>query len=73
MNKNSIVKIFQHVLENDGANDSSNFFDLGGDSLLATRVLSAIDREYGVELSLGDLYDAPTPNALLEFMQREKL
>jgi hypothetical protein len=37
---------------------------MGGDSLLATRVLSAIARTCGVELDFDDFMDAPTPEAL---------
>ena len=35
----------------------SDFFELGGDSLLATRVLSAIAREFGVELLFDDFVE----------------
>ena len=46
----------------------SDFFALGGDSLLATRVLSAVAREYGVELSFDDFALAPTPAALAKLI-----
>jgi acyl carrier protein len=45
-------------------NASSDFFELGGDSLLATRVLSAIARDFGTELSFEDFLDDPTPDGL---------
>lgn len=37
-----------------------NFFDIGGHSLLATQVLSRIYDRFGVELSIQDVFDAPT-------------
>jgi len=37
---------------------------LGGDSLIATRVLSAVARMFGTELSFEDFIAAPTPAAL---------
>ncbi|MFE2581565.1 phosphopantetheine-binding protein [Streptomyces sp. NPDC059378] len=64
MSADDIVEIFQRVLETDGITADSDFFLLGGDSLLGTRVLSAVARTRGVELSFEDLLDAPTPDAL---------
>jgi acyl carrier protein len=64
MNADGVVKIFQRVLETDDIEADSDFFVFGGDSLLATRVLSAVARATGVELEFDDLLDAPTPNAL---------
>jgi len=37
-----------------------NFFALGGDSLLATRLLGRLNETFGVELSLDAVFDAPT-------------
>ncbi len=60
----SIRDIFRRVLEVDDVTDDSDFFDAGGDSLLATRVLSAVAREFGVELTFDDFVLAPTPGRL---------
>jgi acyl carrier protein len=60
----AVVEIFRRILEAPGVGAGDDFFAHGGDSLLATRVLSAIAREYGVELTLDDLVLAPTPAAL---------
>lgn len=60
----AIVEIFRRVLETDDVTDDSDFFDAGGDSLLATRVLSAIAREYDVELTFDDFVIAPCPGSL---------
>ena len=59
-----IVEIFRHVLEVHDVTDESDFFEAGGDSLLATRVLSAIARAYDVELTFDDFVIAPCPRAL---------
>jgi acyl carrier protein len=58
------VDIFRRVLEVTDVTPDADFFALGGDSLIATRVLSAVARTYGVELSFQDFVAAPTPNAL---------
>jgi acyl carrier protein len=59
-----VVAIFCRVLETSEVTADSDFFTLGGDSLIATRVLSAIARDFGVELSFDDFVMAPTPAAI---------
>ena len=66
MNIDGVVAIFQRVLETTDVTADSDFFDLGGDSLIATRVLSAIARVFGTELSFEDFLGSPTPAALAE-------
>jgi acyl carrier protein len=59
-----VCDIFARVLENPDVDAESDFFAEGGDSLLATRVLSAVARRYGVELTFDDFLLAPTPATL---------
>ncbi|WP_405020774.1 acyl carrier protein [Kitasatospora sp. NBC_00070] len=62
----SVVAIFRRVLESTEVAPDSDFFLLGGDSLIATRVLSAIARGHGVELTFDDFVLAPTPQGLAD-------
>ena len=64
MSPDHIVQIFRRVLDTPEVNASSDFFELGGDSLLATRVLSAIARDFGTELLYEDFVDDPSPDGL---------
>lgn len=64
MNAHEIAQIFQRVLDVPEVKLDDDFFALGGDSLLATRIISALARGSGVELRLDDVMAAPTPNAL---------
>jgi acyl carrier protein len=64
-----MVGLFQRILETDGVGPDTDFFDQGGDSLLATRVLSAVARQYGVELTIDQLIDAASPAALAKLIK----
>jgi acyl carrier protein len=64
MTVDGVSDIFRRVLDTPDIGAESDFFALGGDSLLATRVLSAVAREYGVELTFDDFLLAPTPATL---------
>ena len=65
----TIVAIFRRVLEDDDIGDATDFFEAGGDSLLATRVLSAIAREYDVELTFDEFVVGPSPAALAALVE----
>jgi acyl carrier protein len=64
MRLDHIVQIFCRVLATSEVNASSDFFELGGDSLLAIRVLSAIAREFGMELLFEDFVENPSAEGL---------
>ncbi len=64
MTLTTVSDIFRRVLDAPGVAEDADFFDLGGDSLLATRVLSAVSREFGVELTFDDFLLAATPATL---------
>jgi glutamate racemase len=64
MSADHIVEIFRRVLNTPEVDASSDFFELGGDSLLATRVLSAIARDFGAELLYEDFFENPSADGL---------
>lgn len=59
-----LAVIWCDVLGVPGVGRGCNFFDLGGDSLRSTRLITRIRREFGAELSLPALVAAPTLSQL---------
>ncbi len=52
-----IAAIWSELLEREEIGPQDDFFDLGGHSLMATRVLSRIQRSFGIDLSLSRLFE----------------
>jgi acyl carrier protein len=50
--------IWEEVLRVPVAEDA-DFFDLGGDSLMAVRIVTRVRERLGVDLSALDVFDAP--------------
>jgi acyl carrier protein len=59
-----LVNIWSDVLGVDPIGTQDNFFDFGGQSLRATRVLTRVRAELGVELGLTALFKMPTIAAM---------
>jgi aspartate racemase len=55
-----LAPLWQTVLGVSRVSVTDNFFELGGDSLHATALIAALTREFGKELSLSGLLQAPT-------------
>ena len=59
-----LTPIWERVLQRPAIRVEDNFFDLGGDSLLAVQLFSEIERTCGRELAPVTIYCAPTIAAL---------
>jgi amino acid adenylation domain-containing protein len=63
-----LAALFADVLGRDRAGRHDSFFDLGGHSLSAVRLISKISQWFRVELELDELYEAPTIAALARLL-----
>ena len=55
-----LAQLWQDVLEVEQVGINDDFFELGGHSLLAVRLISAIRKQFKVEMPIGDIFDYPT-------------
>ena len=66
-----MVDAWQRVFRTKEINAASHFFDLGGDSMRAARLFAEIEQEFGHQLPLASLFEAPTPRLLVARMRDE--
>lgn len=60
----ALTRLFAQVLDVGDVGPDDAFFDLGGTSLLAVRLVALVREEFGAELTIGSLFESPTPAAL---------
>ncbi len=65
-----LTKIWEKILDVSPIGVTDNFFDLGGHSILATRLFALVEKEFGKRLSLGTLFEAPTIEQLARIIGR---
>lgn len=59
-----VLAIWQSVVDAPEAGIDHSYFDLGGDSLRAMRIVARLNEEFGCELRISDLYRHPTVRGL---------
>jgi len=59
-----VAAIWAEILEVEQVGIDDNFFLLGGDSLLASRVISRVIHTFRIDVPLRMLFDAPTVAAM---------
>lgn len=64
-----LTPIFQRVLRRASVGPNDDFFDLGGDSLLALNLILEIERSIGIVLSPTVLFDAPTIASVADIIE----
>ena len=61
-----LVRIFERLFDKSKIGIRDDFFELGGSSLTAARLLQEIEKEFNVTLDLSDIVVAPTVEKLVE-------
>jgi acyl carrier protein len=64
-----LLRIFKAVLEIEELRLNDNFFEFGGNSLLAAMLADAIERETGIEMRVRYILQNPTVSSLASFLQ----
>ncbi|MDB5154537.1 MAG: non-ribosomal peptide synthetase [Mucilaginibacter sp.] len=67
----TIASIWQDVLNIEAIDIDDNFFDLGGSSLMAVKIINQINKKIEVNLSFSSLYQIPTIRQLARKIDTE--
>ncbi|MGH7797422.1 MAG: amino acid adenylation domain-containing protein [Candidatus Binatia bacterium] len=66
-----VANIWKRLLRLSALGLEDNFFDLGGNSLLAARLLAAIESSLGKRIRLGDFFACPTVAHVVELLRHD--
>ncbi len=66
-----IARLMAEVLELDSVGPGEDFFELGGSSLLAIRLVGLLRDRLGAEVGIGAVFEAPTAAALAAWLERD--
>ncbi|ERJ85325.1 AMP-binding enzyme [Peptostreptococcaceae bacterium oral taxon 113 str. W5053] len=67
-----LMNIYRDIFRVDDITFNSNYFYLGGDSLIATKIVSKIKDIFRVEISVGDVFNNPVIENLAKFIKNCK-
>lgn len=65
-----LVRIWEEILERTSITVADNFFDIGGNSFAAMRVIAAIRRDFDVDLPLSSLFQGATIDSLARVVRQ---
>lgn len=68
-----MIRIWRQVLKIEELDLNSNFFDLGGHSLLLARLQTLLKREFNVQLTAAEVFRHPTVRTLAAWLEQAQL
>ncbi|MCL2717881.1 MAG: amino acid adenylation domain-containing protein [Lachnospiraceae bacterium] len=68
-NQKEIGAIFEFVLGINKAGKKTDFFESGGHSLKAVKIINEIEKKYNIRLSVKDIFIYPTPESLAAYIE----
>ncbi|MBD3628494.1 non-ribosomal peptide synthetase [Cyclobacterium sp.] len=71
--ENDLLEIWKKVLQFDGLGVKDDFFDCGGNSLLAIRLIGRIKESLGLDISISDLFGHPSVRQISALIERKGL
>lgn len=66
--KTYLTNLWSTLLNLNSLSSEDNYFSLGGDSLIATQMMSEIKKEYGLDLSIKTIFENSTINDLSKLL-----
>ncbi|MEU5897009.1 MULTISPECIES: acyl carrier protein [Streptomyces] len=67
----TVIAFWERATGEEGLTPEDNFFDLGGESLVAAKILALVEREYGLEAELHLIFDNPTIEEFVDAVDEE--
>ncbi|MCH3963494.1 MAG: amino acid adenylation domain-containing protein [Clostridium sp.] len=65
--------LWMEIFKNRNISIKDNYFSLGGDSLVATRLLTMIQKEFSVKMTISNIFEYPTIHELSMAIDKESL
>ena len=66
--KTQLLKIWREVLNNPDVQPNDNFFDAGGESILIPAMVIRLQKQFGISISIVDVFQYPTVAKLAAFL-----
>jgi aryl carrier-like protein len=63
-----LTALFGEIVDADDIDAQDNFFDIGGNSILALTLISEVDSRWGLKISLIDLVRNPSPERIMHLL-----